>query len=118
MLRHEDKYCPRCGNLFECKVGDIANCQCNSIKIPEATRDFILTTSYNDCLCCKCMAEIDQMVQFKLQHSFPTQKELMIEGLHYYFENGYFVFTELYHLQRGYCCKNDCRHCAYGNKKR
>ncbi|MEO8853246.1 MAG: DUF5522 domain-containing protein [Ginsengibacter sp.] len=41
----------------------------------------------------------------------------MIEGLHYYYENGYFVFTELYHLQRGYCCKNKCRHCAYGIKK-
>ncbi len=58
------------------------------------------------------------MVQFKLQHNFPKQRELMIEGLHYYFDNGYFVFTELYHLQRGYCCKDNCRHCAYGNKNK
>lgn len=27
---------------------------------------------------------------------------------------GYRVFTEAYHLKRGYCCKNNCRHCPYG----
>ncbi|MCD2424554.1 DUF5522 domain-containing protein [Niabella pedocola] len=23
------------------------------------------------------------------------------------------VLTEQYHLQRGYCCSNGCRHCPY-----
>lgn len=36
----------------------------------------------------------------------------------YYFENGLMVFTESYHLKRGYCCKNVCRHCPYGSKKK
>ncbi|WP_244950898.1 DUF5522 domain-containing protein [Pedobacter suwonensis] len=29
------------------------------------------------------------------------------------------VFTEAYHLKRGYCCKNKCKHCpwSYGKKK-
>lgn len=31
----------------------------------------------------------------------------------YYMENGYMVFTEAYHLARGYCCGNACRHCPY-----
>jgi len=31
----------------------------------------------------------------------------------YYIENGLMVFTEQYHLKRGFCCKNDCRHCPY-----
>lgn len=35
----------------------------------------------------------------------------------FYFENGLLVFTEKYHLNRGYCCKNGCRHCPYGFKK-
>lgn len=31
---------------------------------------------------------------------------------------GFIVFTEKYHLKRGYCCKSGCRHCPYGfNKK-
>ncbi len=29
-------------------------------------------------------------------------------------EQGFMVFTETYHLKRGYCCKNGCRHCPYG----
>ena len=35
----------------------------------------------------------------------------------YYFEDGLMVFTRSYHLKRGYCCKNGCRHCPYGFKK-
>jgi hypothetical protein len=31
----------------------------------------------------------------------------------FYWENGLMVFTEAYHLKRGYCCKNGCRHCPY-----
>ena len=27
--------------------------------------------------------------------------------------NGNIVFTESYHLKRGYCCDNGCRHCPY-----
>ncbi len=36
------------------------------------------------------------------------------EGIDFYFnESGYMVFTEKYHLQRGYCCGNGCKHCPY-----
>ena len=31
----------------------------------------------------------------------------------YYFENGLMVFTEAYHLKRGHCCGNRCRHCPF-----
>ncbi|MEM6346960.1 MAG: DUF5522 domain-containing protein [Bacteroidota bacterium] len=42
----------------------------------------------------------------------------MVEGEHYYInEQGYWVFTEKYHLLRGYCCENGCKHCPYGNTK-
>jgi hypothetical protein len=40
-------------------------------------------------------------------------KEL-IEGTDYYYnEQGYTVLTEKYHLDRGYCCGNGCRHCPF-----
>jgi len=32
-------------------------------------------------------------------------------------ENGFMVFTEAYHLKRGYCCKNGCLLCPYGFSK-
>lgn len=31
----------------------------------------------------------------------------------FYIENGLYVFTEQFLLRRGYCCKNNCRHCPY-----
>ena len=39
----------------------------------------------------------------------------LIEGDDYYLnENGYIIFTEKYHLKRGKCCQNGCKHCPYG----
>ena len=35
----------------------------------------------------------------------------------YYTKEGYRVFTEKYHLKRGYCCQSGCRHCPYGYNK-
>lgn len=37
----------------------------------------------------------------------------LVEGEDFYFENGLMVLTEKYHLDRGFCCKNKCRHCPY-----
>jgi len=43
----------------------------------------------------------------------------MKEGEDFYFnEEGLMVFTEAYHLKRGYCCKNKCRHCPWGFGKK
>jgi Family of unknown function (DUF5522) len=41
----------------------------------------------------------------------PTTQDLAPED--FYFEGPYMVFTEAYHLKRGYCCNSDCRHCPY-----
>lgn len=38
----------------------------------------------------------------------------LVKGEDYYStEEGYVVFTESYHLKKGYCCGNGCRHCPY-----
>lgn len=31
-------------------------------------------------------------------------------------EEGFVVFTAAYHLKRGYCCGNECKHCPFGEK--
>lgn len=37
-----------------------------------------------------------------------------IEGVHYYInEQGLVVLMEQFHLDRGYCCGNGCKHCPY-----
>lgn len=36
------------------------------------------------------------------------------EDADYYINSeGYMVFTANYHLKRGYCCKNKCKHCPW-----
>ncbi len=43
---------------------------------------------------------------------------MLVENIDYYInEDGNFVFLEKYHLERGYCCKNGCRHCPWKFKK-
>ena len=38
----------------------------------------------------------------------------LVEGEDYYFnEDGYIVLTEKYHLNKGFCCGNGCKHCPY-----
>ncbi|QYH41271.1 MULTISPECIES: DUF5522 domain-containing protein [Algoriphagus] len=34
-------------------------------------------------------------------------------GDYYLNEQGLMVFTEKYHLKRGYCCGSGCKHCPY-----
>ena len=42
------------------------------------------------------------------------KNEEFIEGIHFYFdESGLMVLTEKYHLERGFCCGNGCRHCPF-----
>ncbi|CAN5484000.1 hypothetical protein BH11BAC1_BH11BAC1_25740 [soil metagenome] len=36
---------------------------------------------------------------------------------YYMTEEGYIVFTEKYHLKRGYCCQSGCRHCPWKEKE-
>ena len=36
------------------------------------------------------------------------------EGEDYYFnESGLMVLTAAFHLKKGYCCGNGCKHCPY-----
>jgi hypothetical protein len=42
------------------------------------------------------------------------KKDLAVED-YYYSPEGYLVFTEKYHLKRGYCCISGCKHCPYGH---
>ena len=39
---------------------------------------------------------------------------MLIENIDYYLDqDGNLVFTEAYHVKRGFCCKNKCKHCPW-----
>jgi hypothetical protein len=42
------------------------------------------------------------------------ERRPLAEGIDYYYEGRFIVFTEKYLRDRGYCCENGCRHCPYG----
>ena len=108
--------CGRCGSFFQCNKSAIHACACSLLKLSEDCIKFLKGTKY-DCLCNNCLQHYEELVQKACGLSFPSNPAELEEGLHYYIENNNWVFTELYHFLRGYCCMNGCRHCAYGFNK-
>lgn len=37
-----------------------------------------------------------------------------VEGIDFYREGQWIVFTESYLRKKGYCCESGCRHCPWG----
>jgi hypothetical protein len=70
MPLHEAKTCPRCSLAFECKAGDISNCQCSSVQLSVEERAFI-EERYRDCLCASCL------LQLKNTYSLLKEKNLL-----------------------------------------
>ena len=57
MPSHDEKQCPRCNNLFECKSGSVLLCQCQTVTLTEKQLEYI-ASRYQDCLCAKCLMDI------------------------------------------------------------
>ncbi|MGB4843431.1 MAG: cysteine-rich CWC family protein [Ferruginibacter sp.] len=70
MNKHEQKYCPRCSTVFECKPGSINQCQCSGIQLTVEERVYI-ESKYEDCLCINCLKALQQeYFIFKKKHIF------------------------------------------------
>lgn len=93
------KTCERCGQSFGCEANNTdKNCWCRDL--PVVT---VIPAQYKDCVCPNCLNEI----------ATKKSENDLVEGQDYYLERGLFVFTEKYHLKKGECCGNGCRHCPY-----
>jgi hypothetical protein len=77
MPHHETKHCPRCKAAFECKVGNIAECQCSGITFNETEKDYI-AQNYADCLCRKCLLEVKHEMRLK---SFNQQSDKILSPI-------------------------------------
>lgn len=62
MCEHEKKYCPRCRLAFECKPGNITQCQCFPIVLSNNEMEYI-NTIYQDCLCATCIRIVQSEFQ-------------------------------------------------------
>ena len=61
------KTCQRCNNPFTCKPNDIAHCECSKIFLSEKMKEF-LAEKFTDCLCVKCLIEINASNTFYQNH--------------------------------------------------
>ena len=57
MDKHERKNCPRCNSLFECKPGNITQCQCYGVYFTEEEKRAV-ESKYTDCLCIDCLLSL------------------------------------------------------------
>jgi hypothetical protein len=114
------KKCTICQTEFSCGLSpEGKSCWCTDFP------NIIPLTEGAGCLCENCLrSEINERIhafthdlkQGKTTNTAVNYKSLtgkLMEGIDYYVEKGNFVFTEWYHLKRGSCCGNGCRHCPY-----
>jgi hypothetical protein len=103
--------CPICGEANQCQLcTDSAYkgpCWCASVKIPAELLARVPAEDVNkSCICKRC-------IEATLRESH-RKTPLQARAGDFYFEaGGLLVFTEAYHLRRGYCCASGCRHCPY-----
>ena len=70
MCKHEDKHCPRCNIVFECKAGSIMICQCSTIQLSVEERAYV-ELKFEDCLCVDCLRVLQkEFVVFKEKHIY------------------------------------------------
>lgn len=52
--KHELVSCPRCNQRFECRVGSINLCQCQTVVLNHEQRQYV-ESRYVGCLCAECL---------------------------------------------------------------
>lgn len=62
-IMHEKKSCLRCGSEFECKAGNITQCQCCGFPMSEESKVY-LEQKYDDCLCKSCLGYLSVELNF------------------------------------------------------
>jgi Cysteine-rich CWC len=70
MSKHEQRYCPRCNIVFECKAGTITQCQCSAIQLSPEERIYV-ESRFEDCLCVNCLIALQkEYVLFKEKYIY------------------------------------------------
>jgi hypothetical protein len=108
--------CARCQADFICNKEDIRQCECSQLRLSSATQQFLKKTRWG-CLCNRCLGHFEEQLTQANTIPFATQIHSLKENIHFYKQGNLVVFSELYLIQRGYCCQSGCRYCPYGFNK-
>lgn len=122
-----DEQCPVCGGDNGCRVakGHLYKgpCWCEEIIVPSQILRALAANRFEPaCLCRSCLETVAQLGHQE-ENPAPVKSKILalLENSHsasceedcYHDSNGNVVFTAAYHLKRGTCCGNGCRHCPY-----
>jgi len=103
--------CPLCNRANGCQLctpgAYKGPCWCARMDIPESLIAQVSAELRNKtCICQECV------MKFHRAKAKNEASQKILPG-DFYFEQGLMVFTGGYHLRRGFCCGNNCRHCPY-----
>ncbi len=120
--------CPLCARDNDCRVakGELYKgaCWCQQVAIPQPLLRCLAESSGEPaCLCRPCLETLARLSRNRSDfeaildeaRAFLLAKatDVKVEPDFYLDEFGNTVFTAAYHLKRGNCCGNQCRHCPY-----
>jgi hypothetical protein len=119
-----DQRCPVCGGANECRIANgclyKSPCWCETASIPPTVQRYFADLGLEPtCLCKTCLERLAQCVTESdsadaiLARVRTETARAGFSADSYLDESGRTVFTAAYHLKRGYCCGNRCRHCPY-----
>ena len=118
-MNKKSKKCSICHVSFECAgTTSESNCWCSDYPAIMPL-DFSL-----DCQCPSCLQKSiinsiedfcsSEDIEALVAKAKPFQNDKpLLENIDYTLEQELYVFSKWYHLKRGFCCNNDCRHCPY-----
>jgi hypothetical protein len=122
----DDRHCPVCGQANECRLAKgclyKGPCWCESMALaPAVARHLTGMQLAPTCLCGRCLSAVarhtavGESAETAVEHARAEALESTptADADFYLDELGRTVFTAAYHLKRGYCCENGCRHCPY-----
>ena len=106
--------CPLCKGPNGCRLATTATykgpCWCEQTEVPEAMLSRLPKESVGRiCVCASCVTE---------HHQTHGNRPVSEARDYYTDELGRVVFTEAYHLRRGYCCDQGCRHCPFDSTRK
>ena len=115
--------CPLCGSKNDCRIANgcayQGPCWCEAAIIPTTFQRHPASIHPHACLCRERLnlvvaeATRDAYVDLVLARIGARVASSVGVSDFYLDENGRTVFTAAFHLKRGYCCRNGCRHCPY-----
>jgi Family of unknown function (DUF5522)/Cysteine-rich CWC len=122
-----DEQCPVCGGDNQCRMAKgylyKGLCWCDEIIVPSHILRVLASARLDPACLCRACLETAARLSLEVNNSVTAVDQIrtllgssqpaLKEEDYYVDENGNLVFTAAYHLNRGTCCGNGCRHCPY-----